>query len=714
MSLAITDDHRALARVVRSFAETHGLRRLTRDAFEAPLERDPLWKQVCDLGWPGIHLPEEYEGSGYGLSELTVVLAELGEFAAPGMLLASCAASAAIAASATPAQCAVLLPRLATGETLGALGIGGTLTLCDGRLDGSAGMVLGGGWADTFVLAVGRDLVVIPVDAEGVAVLPVAGLDPSLGGARVDCTAVEVDCEAVLAAGSAEAIRIARVLASAESAGGAQACLTMALDYAKVREQFGHTIGSFQAVKHHLANMLVDAERATAVAWDCALAGQRQQGILAGAVAGAVASEAYRSNAEMNIQILGGIGFTWEHDAHLYLRRAQAIAALWAPADRAQDDVAALTRQGIERHRAVDLPAEAEAFRAQARAFVAEHAKTPADQRRALLADSGYLMPHWPQPYGRAAGPVEQLVIETELAGIDVPQLGIGGWVLLTLIQQATPQQVAGWIPPSLLGELVWCQLFSEPAAGSDAAAVQMKGVRVVGGWRVTGQKVWTSNAQFCNRGLLTVRTNTHVPKHKGITTMVVDMKAPGVEVRPLREITGDAIFNEVFFQDVFIPDADVVGDIDQGWIVARATLGNERVSIGGSLRPDFNAIDLFPLIDRYRPDDAAFIRHAGRLMADDYAVQAVNLRQVVRAVEGAERGAEGSVTKLVGAEHQQEVAALAMAIAGPAAIISEEPLASTRYLHTRAMTIAGGTSEISRNVIAERLLGLPRDPLLK
>jgi alkylation response protein AidB-like acyl-CoA dehydrogenase len=204
------------------------------------------------------------------------------------------------------------------------------------------------------------------------------------------------------------------------------------------------------------------------------------------------------------------------------------------------------------------------------------------------------------------------------------------------------------------------------------------------------------------------------VPKHKGITTMVVDMKAPGVEVRPLREITGDAIFNEVFFQDVFIPDADVVGDIDQGWIVARATLGNERVSIGGSLRPDFNAIDLFPLIDRYRPDDAAFIRHAGRLMADDYAVQAVNLRQVVRAVEGAERGAEGSVTKLVGAEHQQQVAALAMAIAGPAAIISEEPLASTRYLHTRAMTIAGGTSEISRNVIAERLLGLPRDPLLK
>ncbi|MCW2545890.1 MAG: Acyl-CoA dehydrogenase [Mycobacterium sp.] len=714
MSLAITDDHRALAHVVHSFAESRSLRRLTREAFDTPIERDPLWKQLCDPGWPGIHLPEEYEGSGYGLPEVSVVLSELGEYVAPGMLLAACAASAAIAASASETQRAVLLPPLAVGESLAALGLDGALHLHAGKLAGSAGLVLGAQWANQLVLAVGSDLVIVATDAEGVDVRPVTGLDPSLGSAEVRCHDVALAPEAVLVGGRAEAVRIARVLAAAESAGGAQACLAMALEYAKVREQFGRTIGSFQAVKHHLANMLVNAERATAVAWDAALAGQGPQGVLAAAVASAVASEAYRSNAEMNIQILGGIGFTWEHDAHLYLRRAQSMASLWAAADPARDDVAVLTREGVERHHAVDLPADADSFRTQARAFVAEYEQTSFDRRRTLLADSGYLMPHWPLPYGRAAGPVEQLVIETELAGIDVPQLGIGGWVLLTLIQQATPEQVARWIPPSLLGELVWCQLFSEPAAGSDAAAVQMKGIRVDGGWRVTGQKVWTSNAQFCNRGLLTVRTNAAVPKHKGITTMVVDMNAPGVDVRPLREITGEAIFNEVFFEDVFIPEGDVVGEIDQGWIVARATLGNERVSIGGSLRPEFNAIDLFPLIDRYRPGDAALVRSAGRLIADDYAIQAVNLRQVVRAVEGTERGAEGSVTKLVGAEHGQEVAALAMAIAGPAAIMGTEPVASTYYLHTRAMTIAGGTSEISRNVIAERLLGLPRDPLLK
>ncbi len=254
-------------------------------------------------------------------------------------------------------------------------------------------------------------------------------------------------------------------------------------------------------------------------------------------------------------------------------------------------------------------------------------------------------MPHWPLPWGRAASPVEQLVIEEELAGLAKPSLGIGEWNVLSITSHGTPEQLERWIVPSLRGDLIWCQLFSEPNAGSDAAGVQTRAVRGqvdgVAGWRVTGQKVWTSGAQYCNRGLATVRTDPDAPKHKGITTMVIDLKAPGVEVRPLRELTGDALFNEVFFDDVFVPDRDVVGEVNGGWTVARTTLGNERVSIGGGMMAGA-AFDLLPAIDAYAPADAGLRREAGLLLADELALAAINLRRVARAVAGGQPGAGG------------------------------------------------------------------------
>ncbi|WP_345729564.1 acyl-CoA dehydrogenase family protein, partial [Cryptosporangium minutisporangium] len=429
----------------------------------------------------------------------------------------------------------------------------------------------------------------------------------------------------------------------------------------------------------------------------------------------AVALRAYQENAQKTIQILGGIGFTWEHDAHLYLRRAITLAALWGPVAAAEDDVAALTRAGVYREYTVDLPPEAETFRAEAQAFVTEFRATPAADRRRLLAESGYLVPHWPKPWGRGATAVEQLVIEQELAAIKVPSMGIGGWVTLTIAQHATEDQVERWIPASLRGELVWCQLFSEPGAGSDAAAVQSRGIKVEGGWRVTGQKVWTSGAQACNRGLATIRTDPQAPKHRGITTMVIDLTAPGVEVRPLREITGDALFNEVFFNDVFVPDEDVVGEVDAGWTVARATLGNERVSIGGATDLRAGAASLVALIDKYGVTDAGLLRSFGRAVTEEQTSRLLNLRMVVRAVaRSTEPSIEGAITKLIAAELAQSIAELAVLLAGPAAVDGTEDALAKGYFFSRAMTIAGGTSEVSRNVIAERILGLPRDPLNK
>ena len=327
-------------------------------------------------------------------------------------------------------------------------------------------------------------------------------------------------------------------------------------------------------------------------------------------------------------------------------------------------------------------------------------------------------MPHWPRPWGRAASAIEQLVIEQEFAaaGVSRPSYGITGWVILTLVQHATEDQVARWVRPALNQDVIWCQLFSEPDAGSDAAGVTTRATRVDGGWVLNGQKVWTSGAHVSGFGFATVRTNPSVPKHQGITTMVIDMHASGVEVRPLRMPSGMSEFNEVFFNDVFVPDDDVVGPVDGGWTVARATLGNESVSIGGgeggmSLPGDalIAPFDAHP--DRL---DGGAAR-VGRYIADSQAMGLLNLRSAHRAVAGGEPGPEGAVTKLVLSELGHDAAAILTELAGPDAALMDGAgaMSGMLVLMHRALSIAGGTSEIKRNQIGERILGLPRDPLM-
>ncbi|MDO8363408.1 MAG: acyl-CoA dehydrogenase [Actinomycetota bacterium] len=717
MSIALTEDHRALAEVARSFLAERGAIAAARELLTADHDALPAyWAEISEMGWPGLHLPEALGGSGYGLGELIVVAEELARVAASGPFLATTWASAVIDAAGTPAQRERYLPGLAAGTTIGAVGLGGSLQRGhDGRLSGDAGLVLSGELAQLLVLRAGDDLVI--VEAEGLPAIPTEGLDPVRRVARVDVGNVVVPDHDVIAGGAAVAVAAGRLLAAAEAAGGAAACLETAVEYAKVREQFGRTIGSFQAVKHHCANMLVDAELSAAVAWDAGRAGVvGEQAALTAALAATQALPAYRRCAEKNIQILGGIGYTWEHDAHLHLRRASVLAAVFGGDRQAPLDVAGLMGSGVAANGGLELPPEAEQYRADARAFRATYDVLPEDERRAALIDSGYFMPHWPKPFGRAAGAIEQIVIDEELEGVDVPNLGIGTWVLLTLVQHGTPDQIERWVRPSLLGELRWCQLFSEPNAGSDAAAISTRATRVDGGWLVNGQKVWTSDAHNSNRGLATVRTDTTAGKHAGVSTFAIDMKAKGVEVRPLTELTGENMFNEVFFDDVFVPDDDVVGEVNQGWKVARATLGNERVSIGGSKGnlDKVTADDLVALAAQYLPGDTSAQVDVGRMAAEEHAMSALNLRQVMRSIIGGPPGAEGNITKLLSAEHAQSSSALGMRIVGEAGIAAGEPRVSHAYQFSRCLTIAGGTSEIVRNVIAERLLGLPRDPLAK
>jgi alkylation response protein AidB-like acyl-CoA dehydrogenase len=718
MSIAITEEHRELAETVADFLTARGARAANRALLEAKGEELPaFWRELGELGWLGLHLPEEHGGSGFGLPELVIVAEQMGRAIAPGPFIPTVTASAAIAALGSDDVQAKLLPGLADGSIRGAVALDAEVSATDGTASGSAGVVLGGHLADVLVIAAGDDVAIVDCRPGGVTAVVPASLDPARRGARVTLDGAAAQ---VVPGGRQVLIDLARLLLAAEAAGVARECTTMAAEYAKVREQFGRPIAMFQAVKHHCANMLVAAELAAAAVWDAARAGSGggEQLTYTAAIAAVLALDAADLCANLNTQVHGGIGFTWEHDAHLYLRRATAIEAI-IDTEAAALQVTDGVRNGVRRERAIDLPPEAEPIREVVREFVGRIADLDDDGRRKAMIEAGYVMPNWPRPWGRDAAALEQLVIEQEFAaaGIKRPSYGITSWVILTLIQYATPDQVSRWVVPALNHEVIWCQLFSEPGAGSDAAGVRTKATRADGGWLINGQKVWTSGAQHSRYGLATVRTDPDVPKHNGITMMVIDLKADGVSVRPLKMATGNSDFNEVFFDNVFVPDADVVGDVNRGWTVARATLGNESVSIGGGGGGMALPSEAFIAPLDAHPERLPGGRgRVGRHIARNQTMGVLNLRSAHRAVAGGGPGPEGNITKLLLSEIGHEAAAIMAALAGPDLAFLEGPgaLGAMLALGQRAMSIAGGTSEIKRNQIAERILGLPRDPLIK
>jgi 3-oxochol-4-en-24-oyl-CoA dehydrogenase len=727
MSIAISEEHRALAQTVAGFLTDQQSRAEARSLLDAQASGLPaFWSGLAGLGLLGLHIPEERGGSGFTLAETLVVAEQLGRQLAPGPFVPTVITSAVLAAAGPDELQKRLLPGLADGTVIGAAALGsdepgGEAVYAGGTATGPVGVVLSGHLADVLLVPAGDDVLVIDKAAGGVHIEVPVNLDPSRPAARVTLDAAPAT---VLPGARRLLTDVARAVFAAEAAGLAAETTEQAASYAKVREQFGRPIATFQAVKHHCANMLVAAELATAATWDAGRAGPGggDQFSYTAAIAATLAVAAAVTDASLNIQVHGGIGFTWEHDAHLYLRRAAAIAAV-LDAEQAAIEVTDLVRRGVRRAAAIDLPAEAEPIRAALGPDVARLRDLADDERKQALIETGYAMPYWPRPWGRDAAALEQLVIEQEFAaaGIKRPSLGITGWIILTLIQHASPDQVARWVRPALTQEVTWCQLFSEPGAGSDAAGIRTRATRTAPGdregWRIDGQKVWTSSAQLADFGLATVRTNPDAPKHQGITMMVIDMHAPGVTVRPLKMPSGDSDFNEVFFDNVFVPDADVVGPVDGGWTVARATLGNESVSIGGGdggmAMPPSGFIAPFDAHPERLPGGAGRV---GRQIARTHAMGVLNQRSAYRAVAGGGPGPEGNITKLVLSELGHETAAIFAELAGPDAAFLDGPggLAATMVLMHRAMSIAGGTSEIKRNQIAERILGLPRDPLIR
>lgn len=726
MPIAILSEHNDLAESVRDLVKRVAPSDVLHEALETPISNPPpYWKAAAEQGLQGLHLSEDVGGQGFGILELAIVLAEFGYGAVPGPFVPSAIASALIAANDAGDK---LLEGLASGETIAAYAIdsGLTATRQGGGLviRGEVRAVPAAAQASLLVLPVSIDSREewIVLDADQVEIEPVKSVDPLRPLAHVRANAVEVADDRVLTNLSRTRARaLMSTLLSAECIGVARWATDTASEYAKIREQFGRPIGQFQAIKHKCANMIAETERATAAVWDAARAfdedPQTSNYEFAAAVAATLAPVAAQHTTQDCIQVHGGIGFTWEHDTNVYYRRAIVLAACFGrAADYPQQVVDVATSTGM-RPINIDLDPDTEKLREEIRAKVAALKALPSEERVTAIAEGGWVSPHLPTPWGRAAQPIEQIIIAQEFSTgrVKRPQMGIAAWIIPSIVAYGTDTQQQRFLPPTFRGEMIWCQLFSEPGAGSDLASLTTKATKVDGGWRITGQKIWTTGAQYSQWGALLARTNPSAPKHGGITYFLLDMASEGVEIKPLRELTGNAMFNTVFIDDVFVPDELVLGEVDRGWEVSRNTLTNERVSIGSSEPPFLASLEQFVEFVRDGQFDQIEQNEAGKLIAEGHAAKLLNMRSTLLTLAGGDPMPAAAISKLLSMKTGQGYAEFGVSSFGTDAAIGDQGELSGKWaeylLAGRATTIYGGTSEVQLNIIAERLLGLPRDP---
>ncbi|MFO1028914.1 MAG: acyl-CoA dehydrogenase family protein [Acetobacteraceae bacterium] len=389
-----------------------------------------------------------------------------------------------------------------------------------------------------------------------------------------------------------------------------------------------------------------------------------------------------------------------------------------------------------------DTKEEAE-FRARARAFLQANAKPKAGSRPVLRAlgvdaegvkackawqvkkaDAGFAAITWPKRYGgQELSPIFQVIYNQEEDEFVTPkglfEIGLG-MCIPTLMAYAQPEQLERYVPKALRGEEVWCQLFSEPAGGSDLAALRTRAEKQGDEWVINGQKIWTSGAHLSDFGIIVVRTDPNVPKHEGLSFFFLDMKSPGIDIRPIHQMSGVKHFNEVFFTDVRVPDSQRLGGVGQGWRVSITTLMNERLAVGDLQRPDVE--DLIELARHVKIDGKPAVRSSAvrEKIASWYARQQglkfTRFRSITAVSRGETPGPENSIHKLVNASKLQDIASYGIDLMGDAGVVVDEDLAEaygmfqSALLSSPSSRIAGGSDEILRNIIAERVLGLPGD----
>jgi alkylation response protein AidB-like acyl-CoA dehydrogenase len=740
MALGLTPEQHALSDAVGQFAGRHAPVAATRDNLAASaVGRLPQWwDSLVANGFHAVHLPEHLGGQGGGILDAACVLESAAKALLAGPLLPTVTAGAvALLADPTPAA-ESLVRDLASG-------VPAAVILPDdgeflARADGSQWLVTGTSAVIPGIAAARAILVGVRTQECGViwvsvdtgtptaTVESVNGTDltTDVGILRLaDHCVTESDVLTGIDADRAECIAVGFVAST--MAGITQWCVEAATAHLRTREQFGKVIGTFQALQHNAAMLLVNSELATAAAWDVVRAADESldQHRLAAAGAAVIAVSPVPDLVLDTLTMFGAIGYTWEHDLHLYWRRAISLAASIGPANRWARRLGQLTCTQ-QRDMSVNLGDAESDFRARIAetldAALALHNDRPGRQgpyehfaggpQRTAIAEAGLVAPHWSSPWGIDASPLQQLIIDEEFdkrPAMVRPSLGIAEWILPSVLRAGSKDLQERLVPPTLRAELAWCQLFSEPGAGSDLAALVTRATKVDGGWNINGHKIWTSSAHLADFGGLLARTDPTASKHRGLGYFILDMRSPGIEIQPIKQATGDAEFNEVFLNDVFVPDGMLLGEPTDGWSLAIATMAEERSAISGYVKLD-RAATLRRLAAESGPDRDDVLRALGELDSYTNAIKALGVRETIRLLDGQASGPASSIAKVAMNVLLRRTFKATLELTGRLAMVADSDPAVVRpYLHSPSELLGGGTKEIQLNIIAQMILGLPR-----
>jgi len=736
MALAITIEQEQLAEAVTQFAARHAPIDKTRAALDsiAAGELPTWWEEFTANGFHAVHLSEESGGQGGTLADMACVIEAAAAALLPGPLLSTVTASAVasladgtaaelVADLAGGAPAAVVLPEDSTVKAVR-----------DGsgwRLSGSIGSTLGLLAAQRILLSAhdenGAELwFALDAGSAGIVVEQQRGTDLSTDVGVLSLDNYSADA-AVTGIDSERARCVVAALTACASAGTVRKGVETAVNYIRTREQFGKPVGSFQALQHKAAVLLVNAELASASAWDAVRAVDEdiEQHRLAASSAVLMAVCAGPDLMLDALLMFGAIGYTWEHDTHLYWRRATSLAASLGTTTRWAREAGELART-LKRSTAINLGDIEAEFRANLAKTLDEAAalenETPTDDTRApglaygsqrdLLAKAGLVAPHLAAPWGIDATPVQQVIITEEFdkrPDLVRPSLGISEWILPTILNSGTDAQRERFAEPMMRGTQRWCQLFSEPGAGSDLASLVTRAQKVDGGWLVNGHKIWTSSAHVAQFGAMLARTDPEAPKHRGISYFLVDMSSPGIEISPIKQASGEAHFNEVFLTDVFVPDEMLVGEPGHGWDLAVATMAVERTAIGNYVNIDRSQA-LRRMADVESPDHDSILQALGGIEAHTTAIKAMVLRETLRLVQGQGPGPTSSIAKYAMVLLLRRASTATLGLTGRIAMLeASDPAVIKPYFDMPSELIGGGTAEIQLTIIASMILGLPR-----
>lgn len=742
MTIGLSPEQQQLAEAVAQFAVRHAPIEKTRKTFDALAGGEPpqWWDDFVVNGFHAVHLPEAVGGQGGTLMDTACVVESAAAALLPGPVLPTVAAGAiASLADSTPAAQA-LLGRLAQGATAAAIitndnGFRATRSESGWTVSGTSTPVPGVCSAQVIVAAAhaGDQTLWFSLDPyrSEVGIDAKNGTDKTLDVGVVRLGGYRCGPHDLLSGIDDVRAQCLTVALTASAASGViRWCVDAVTEHLRTREQFGKPIGTFQALQHQAAMLLISSELATSAAWDAVRSATESpaQNHIAAAGAALMAIAPAPDLVLDALTMFGAIGYTWEHDLHLYWRKATSLAASIGPAGRFTQALGELTRtqsrdvsvklgdlEAEFRQRVAAVLDEAQTLRNDRPGRQGDYPNQARGPQRTLLAEAGLIAAHWPSPWGLEATQLQQLIVDEEFAkrpGLVRPSLGIAEWILPTLISSAPQHIQQRFIQPTQRGELGWCQLFSEPGAGSDLASLTTRATKVDGGWCINGHKIWTSSAQTADYGALLARTDPDAAKHRGIGYFIVDMNSEGIELQPIRQATGAAHFNEVFLTDVFVPDELLLGGPADGWSLAIATMAQERVAISGYVNFDRAGI-LRNLANREGPEQNRAIFALGEADAYANAIKVLAVREVSRLLDGQAPGPASSIAKVAMNVMLRRTFKATLELSAPSALVEEADPAGLpvveSYFHLPAELIGGGTKEIQLNIIAQMILGLPR-----